>query len=971
MATTVQDLIDQMLTYQYNPAAMQRAVLQTLTDVTNGNISVVDPTNPFVFCLESAAVLTAAWMSKAETCTRIQYPSLSQTPEDLYYHMSDIDYADRFAVPATTTFSLLLSKDEVLNNLVLDPSTGISKIVIPRNSYFTVADTNFSIQYPIEIRQMQHGGLQVVYDASEVSPLQTLTTNLIDYEIRSNQDGDWIFFQFEAFQFDIISQQGAVNMATDFVLTIPFSDQYYYTRVYMQATNGAGWTEIQTTHSAEVYDPTVPTAVLQVVDQVITVRIPQVYTNNGLIAGNIRADVYETKGPLNMLMQNYPLSAYTATWQAYDPTDLTIFTAPLSTMRQIIPYSDQVVSGGRDALSYADLRSRVMNNSMGEQSLPITNVQLQNAMTDQGYEIIKNIDVVTNRVFLATKPMPQPTNANLLTAASASIETLSASLNDLIALSSVVNNQTSVTITPDTLYQADNGIATLVSSEEIQHLLALTPVQRALAVTSGNYLYSPFHYVLDMTNNEFNIRPYYLDSPSLVTKTFVSENDSTLLQVATGSYQITRTATGYMIQIVTQSSAAYQALNDSQVYVQLAYIPEGEQARAYLNGVLMGRSSSNERIYQFDLSTTYNVDSNNCLELTKFMLYTTDPRITKTPLLNDFDLIYSTTAAVGAQWQAGEVDTVVGRTLVPANTVGITHEKLRVQFGETLDTLWARARTVISSAQYKVWPNDVPRFYTDDVYAIDPTTGSSFTIDSNGNIQYNILHHKGDPVLDSSGNPVYQYRAGDVMLDNTGQPIIANPRGLLRQMDLFLIEGVYWFATDPIAVNYRSTLTATVVDWLTNQLEAMNGELLEQTRLYFYPKTTLGSVTVMIRNGVTTVIPAAQSFVVTLYVDSAVYNNTLLRSKLETTTIQTLAASLDTTVISMSQIQAALVALYGTDVIDVQLSGLGGTQNLPALTLVNSGDRLGIRKKLVAMSDNTLSIQEDVTFQYIEHQMSN
>lgn len=967
MSTSVQTLIDQIIEYQYNPAAIQRAVLQVLSDVSNGQLEVVDPTNPFVFCLEAGAVGVAAFMIKNEVNTRKQYPSVAQTQEDLYLHMSDRDYAGRFATPSRATFEILISKDEVMSKMVTDPATGIRKLVIPRNSFFTVADTVFSLQYPIEIRQPQHGGLQVMYDASVASPLQELTTNVLNWEIRRNGSDEYIWFEFEAWQFKILSQTANVNNATDFKLDLPLEDLFYYARVYIQTSSGA-WKEILTTHSDQVYDPLTPTAVLKVVDQTLTVRIPQIYVSAGLVAGTVRVDVYQTKGALEMLLSNYPISAFVATWMAYDVADETIFTAPLKTLKQVMAYSSQAATGGSDGLTFEELRTRVIHNAIGQPTIPITNAQLEAALTDLGYVIVKNIDVITNRVFLATRPMPTPSDPKLITAAASSIETLAITVDDLIKLSSVIDNGASVTITPDTLYRTKDGVVSVVLKQEIDALLAMAPDQRALVVSADNFLYTPFHYVLDMTDNEFAIRPYYLDNPSILTKLFVAENDTTLLEIGTQSYGITRTKTGYTLQIVTQSDDNVKAMADDELFVQLAFIPPGERDRAYLMGVYAGRTDTNERIYNFDLSMTYNVDSNDYLELTQFFMYSQEARVTKALLQTDFDILYATTAVMGPQWMADSVDQALGRFLLPDNIVGMTQETLRVRFGYSLQTLWSRSRTVLSSVAYKTWAMDVPRTYEKDVYLTDATTGAAFTV-VNGQVQYTVLHKKGDPVLDADNNPVYQYRAGDVMLDGDGQPIVLNPRGVLRQLDLMLIEGAYWFATDSSSGGYRSDLTKTLVDWLTADLTSISGVLLEQTRLYFYPKTTLGLINVMIKDGLTTAIPAGQSFKVTLFVNKSVYVNDDLRTQLTQSTVKTISSMLDNVTVSISAITSALRDQYGDDVIDVQLTGLGGSANLHALTVLDEGDRCSIRKRLVALSDDSLIVQEDVTVDFVRHEI--
>lgn len=966
VATPVNALIANAVNFQYNPTLIQSAVMQTLQDATNGTLQIVDPTNPFVFCLEAASCLTAASMIKNETNTRKQYPVAAQTPDELYLHMSDKDYINRFATPAVTTMDVLMNLKEATNKMVLDPLTGISKLVIPRNSMFTVANVNFSIQYPIEIRQLAHGGIQVVYDATIPSPLQPLTTNVIPHEIRTNTDGDYIHFQFEVMQFDIISQTGSLSSAVDFSIDIPMNDQFYFARVYVQ-DNLSNWVEIKTTHTDEVYDIAVPTAVIKVVSNVATVSIPQIYTATGVLNSGIRIDVYETKGILNMILWEYPLTAFTATWVALNPTDATPFVAPMSTIQNMAVYSTAVVSGGTNAKTFLDLRTQVINNATGAPNIPVTNAQIAGNLSINGYNIIKNIDNITNRVFLATKDMPMPTDQTLITPANAMMALITITLSKLLLINSVIDNGASVTITPDTIYQNVNGVVSPVNSGDLRTLLSSTNDKLAQAVSTGNYLYTPFHYVLDTHNNAFVVRPYYLDNPQVTTKLFGAQNDTTLLQVNTGSYAITRTATGYQITIVTQSGATYQALNDSDVFVQLSYIPHGERDYAYLNGTLVGKTTAGERIFTFDLSTNFNVDSTDNIQLSKFLMYTTQPRLTGSPLLNNFDIVYSTTANVGPQWVNSGVDNLLGRFILPKNVIGITHEVLRVNFGYALGTLWARSRSVISTTQYQQYPTDVPRLYENDIYQLD-ANGSAVTFDNAGNPVTTLLHAKGSPVLDSTGNPILLHHAGDVVMDQNGIPIVANIRDITRQLNIMLLEGAYWFANDATANNYRAQITQSIVDWLTLDLVNMDAQVLEQTNVYFYPNSTLGSIRAMIDNGIIKNIVAAQSFTVNLSVSKLVYNNLALRQQLTNSTISTIRDQLTSSVISLDAITTALKAQYGSDVISVLVSGLGGLDACSVITVLDNSNKCSIKKKLVAMPNNSLIVSEDVSVNFVLYQ---
>jgi hypothetical protein len=798
-----------------------------------------------------------------------------------------------------------------------------------------------------------------------VSPLQALSTNIINHEIRTNIDGDYIYFEFDVQQFDIISQTGSLTSATDFSIDIGINDYFYYARVYAEAVDGS-WYEIKTTHTDQIYDITVPTAVIKVVDKIITVSIPQVYTATGVLNRGIRIDVYETKGALDIILWELPLNAFNATWQAYDTSELNQYVAPLKSFTSIIPFSPGTVSGGSNGILFADLRNQVITNAIGAPSLPITSAQIATSLSLNGYSIVKNIDSITNRVFLATKGMPIPQDISLITPAAANISLISMAISDLVQINSVIDNGASVTITPDTIYQDINGIVKPIATNQLHSLLAEPVNKLALSVTNGNYLYTPFHYVLDTNNSEFSVRPYYLDNPTIVTKLFISENATTLIQVNTGTFSIYRTANGYAITIITLSGTAFKAIPDNQVFVQLSFIPAGEKDFAYLNGQLAGKTIDNESIYTFDLSTNFNVDANSNIELTQFLMYSSQARLTGANLLTDFNITFSTSAIVGAQWKASTLDAGLGTFLLPPNTVAITQEVLRVNFGYSLTTLWARARSVISSTPYKTQTVDMPRLYQQDIYSRD-INGSAITFDSADLPILTLLHSKGDPILDSNGLPTYQYRVGDIVMDDNNNPIPSNTRGILRQFSIMLIEGAYWFANDIAASNYRTNITQSLISWLTTDLVDLSAKVLEQTRIYFYPNTTTGSIKALIDNGVVKYIKAGQTFVVDLSVSSLVYSNLPLRTQLETATIKAIGNQLSNSTVSVDSIITALRASYGSDVISIQLSGLGGTDVCSVITVIDDSQRCSIQKRLTALPNNSLIVEESISINFIKY----
>lgn len=957
---------DGILAYQFDPTRMQGLGIQLIRDSSDGLIDIVDCTNPMVALMEACACTVSAGLEKMEVLNRRDYAIAAQTIEDLYPHMSDKDYTDRFATPSTTVFNILISMDELNNSLVLDPATNTKKLVIPPHTNFTIANTTFSIQYPVVISLLQHGGYSVLYDVSNPSPLQTLESNYIPWEPRRDGNNqDFMFFQLDVQQFNIVSEQSDINEAQETKLNVAFTDQYYYARVYHGSAE-TGWNEIQSTHTDQIYDITTPTAVLQVLEGILAVRIPQIYVNTGQLSQKIRVDVYQTKGPLSLNMVDYSMDACVTNFLVLDKSEDSAFTAPLKSMRQFHAFSPTTTSGGTDALSFEDLRERVINNTMGLGNRVITNVELPVALEAQGYEVVANVDNLTNRDFLATKPMPTPSNKKLITPAAASIETLALTVENLLSYSGVINNGTSITLTPDLLYKSNGGSISPVSDSALKSLLALSAEQRALAVTNGGYYYTPFHYVMDMTGATFELRPYYLEAPSVTAKIFVAENDTTLLQVSTQAYVIEKIDTGYRLSIVTQSSDDFKDLQDDEVFVQLAFVPDGEKDRAYINGTLVNKDASGERVYVFDLSSNMNVDAANNLELTEFFMYTTEPRITAAPLTTTFDVIFSTTAVMRDTYKPSAIDSSLGNFLLPSSVTGVTHEQLKIKFGDVLDKLWASARTVTEAAQYQTYDVDIVETYQNDVYERGANGEMVQIIDDK--VVMNKLHAKGDPVLDGNGEPVVKFKKGDIVLDANQQPIPVGTASLARQMDLLMVEGAYWFATDAAAVSYRTELTDTLVSWLTQDLEQLSKRLLEQTRLFFYPKVNMGYIDVMLADGTVISMQAGQALRVDLVISSAVNSNATLKERLKTTTVQALSNWFTGTTVAVDEAQDEMRDLYAGDVISCTVSGLGGASNYPMLTVVDDANRLSLRKRLVAQTDDTLIVEEDVTINFIVHE---
>ena len=970
------DLNSQIANILTNPAAMQRVAINMLESSTNGEVRVIDPSNGFVFNMEAACAMAAAGVNKAAALNHKQYPSAAQTYQDLYLHMSDKDYLNRFSTPAQTTLKVVMALGELQNKAVADPlSPGVRRLTIPRQTEFSVGGYPLTMQYPIDIRILPHGGLSATFDVSEPSPIYLPPTNLVRASVGTIQMQDYLTLEIPIYQMQLTSTNAALNSLTGFSKNFTFPDNFYYCRAYIQATGSTVWTEIRTTHTDQVYDPNVPTVVLKVLNSQLNVTVPQVYFNNGLIQDSIRVDIYTTKGTLDVSLASYAPSAFSAVYRDLDSTDNMVFSAPLNTFSNMAIFSQVALSGGTLGMSFNALQEQVIENSQPSNGLPITNAQMTTYLQDAGYALVTDVDQITNRQFLATRDIPAPTDKSTLSGAGCAIQMYSNTLTALASLATVSDNDVRLTILPNTVYQNNNGVISIVPNSTVQTWLnpsLTTPDALANIINAGSYLYSPFYYVLDVSTAKFQVRPYRLDDPTITSKYLFQDNPQTLIQASGASYAIglNPAGSGYIMAVQMSPSATWAGLGLDQINLQLSYIIPGTTQRAYINGTLVSPIDPSTLLplngiytYHFAIGTAFDIDTNDNLILT--------PSLNPMALTTTFDLVYVVKNQMPVGATTSDIDTIINPSLFanydPTGVyLGVTQERYTIEFGEALTNLWNRARSVIGSQVYQTYTADVPAVYPTAQYARD----------SNGNIilhwdnttstfTYNQTAAAGDPVLDGSGNPTFLHRAGDVVLDAYGNPtVVGGQRGILRQFDMFFIDGSYFFATDASSVAYLAQVVDYVQEWVTGDLVTFQSLCLEKTQIYFYPKSSVGTTNVILPGGATATVATNQAITVTYVVTAQTYANDNLRTNMTAATITSLAQSLQALTISLSDIVGALNTAMGGDALSTEVTGFMGDA-YKLVTLADQSMQPSIGKQLVALSNLTLQVQDSVTVNFV------
>lgn len=965
--TPVSTIIDSFNEVRYDPTLCIQRALDMVENISNGVVYLADATHPAVNIIEMGCVLASNNLQEGLANLRRQYPILADTQDDIYLHMSDVDYLNRFATASPAKFIFTMPFLELQQKLIYDTTEMCYKAIIPRDTLILVDSVPFTLIYPIVIRRYENGVVQVAYDGEYESPVQNLKSNLIEVSVRTANTGEsWIFFEFDALQLRIDSVTTVIDRVYNFQTTLSFQDSFYYARVfYRNSRTLKRWIEINTTHTDQVFNINKPTAVLKVNEEEkqLNVSIPVIYTTNDLLTGELRVDLYSTKGNINMGLSSYSPDLYDVRMEPIDrDRDGSKYVQVFAEINYQV-FSQDLVNSGKSAITSDALRTRTIYNATGEQIVPITNVQLLSSAENNGFEIAKNVDILTNRIFLATRKLPTPTSEKLITAANIGNATLSTLVSDFLDNENVVVNPTRYTLHANSLIKSENGKLRILRQHEINALRALSQTAMVNELNEGGYYYSPFYYVFDKIDNAFETRAYSLNLPYAKDLDFIRQNQSLQVIVNIDTYSLVKTNYGYLMTVTTKSGNNYKGIEDSQVGIQFAVQPDGERTYAYINGELAGKTEDGERIFHIRIETNYDIDEKNRIAITNASIQGLPTIKTWISLEKKVSLIHHT-SSINAGFIADSTDSILGKFILPTNSIGNTLEEVVCHFGDALTRLWTRSHSYRHDTVYRRYSENVPAVWQERVYQIDETTGYSFFTNNNGDVEFRVLHEIGDPVLDELGNPTYQYIAGQTMMDQNGQPIADVNIADGRDFDLLITDGRYLFADDEATVLYRDEIEKTLVDWIVNNIGSITSNLLDQTKIYFFPKTTLGEINVFIENGGEDILTAEQKFNLELHVRGSIHRDLEIREKLRRTTVKLLDELIGSSVINMTEIREKLKTAYGDSVVAFTLRGLGGAKNYELVSMASSWQRLCLRKMIVIEANRKMLVQDAVDIEF-------
>jgi len=977
-----------------DPARCSQVILEDLMNVTGKEV--VDANNAFVMLLEMSTHLASQNLLANEIGLQRRYACLATTFQDLYPHLAPADIHNVFAKPTHSAMRISILMESLL-------ATAINKgtyreAVIPKYTEITVDELVFSIDRAISIKIYANRIFKVEYIGGEdIHADVAMINSEITY---MRQDGTlWVTFVLDVQQVNYTEVTLSGVSGSVFNEVVRYTNQLSSLEVlYLDGV----YKPMQLALTRRAHDPLTPTAIitLDAVNKAIGIMIPSIYMAN--ITGNIKVVIGDTLGDTDRVFSHYSMSDYTISLDTgtFNTTaEEAAFLSATSVAESISP-----LSGGRDALTFTQLRATILNRSFGHPELPISRTQFTNHLANHGLNAVLYEEGVGGRTYVVIDDTPHPT-LKPLTPMALTVETyddfndsltklptvptdhldklakyqtfdglrsrsipydtqlpigtmtLAVHYNELKELSNVLEFPNGLTLTASTLFtiSGTNIIPTVITAAEIGALSTDTKVS---VLNNNRYLFSLFYYSIKPNNGQWEIMPWSVSSPSVHIEDRIQADSSIPTLFRRDGYEIFKRDTGYVVRAVCDDIGSSNILShtDTKVYLRLAtptvMLPEATASQGEIIHYLMDSYlEAGKMIYEVVIPCTWQFTDKYLQIVNESSTYLIDSTMW-------MDVVYClNTPLLG---YTGELASLVPDTTVAA----MLHERIYVTFAEPLPNLWTNPHGVGDRLVYMRHPADVP-------YTVSESTAHSsiaevipFQIDDACNIVYKPTTVTSSTLI-VDNKVVYKHRKGDLMLDPQGRPIPVNSDYQQIVFDIVCVDARAIYCTDTNVIDQLNLVERDIAYKCTSVILQLLPHTLERTNLFYRPIRTVGETKVSSSKQTSAVIPLNIRPTVVLGVREAVYTDSLARARLQNLTVQTINTSLTRETISYDRILSDLRAVYGASVISVKVNNLPDVFYTSAIHLEDISAACTVDVQLVSTAQGTLSLSDYISMEYI------
>lgn len=932
--------------YKYHPSGILNVSLNRLQDMLDGKIEITDPSNPFTYLLETSALNTAFAVQEYALQTRKLYPRLANQDDDLYLHMSDYDFLGRFAQPSSANVVFNILFNDFKSKAVFDPVSRDYVLKLPRHLKVTISGYSYLLTSAIIIRVTENEIIDVKFENQDFNNIFPVQTNHINFSvIKVNQEESYLNFVLKLPEVDVEVADAPISNISELKGSMGYNKarQFYYFRAFHW--KDGDWKEMLVTHTNEVYDVFTPTCIIKVdpTTHQLSYHIPAVYMNTGRVAGRIRLLTYTTMGKISVNFGDYQMDEFNLVYaDVFPETELDLYTQPIQNITKVV-YTTDLIESGSNGKTFEELKAAVIDNSIGDRKLPITVKQLEYDVNDSRFQIVKDVDVLTHRIYKLETQIPQPRTRYPITKYNFDILEYNGTVSVLRGAAGVRSYGPEITVIPEgTLFTLDNGILKVMEEADVIRLKGLSGLALSSEVNSQTYLALYYHYVLDTSSDTAVIRAYDLTAPKVASISFREFNATARVGVNSTQANVYKTGRGYGLDILANLTKYNVAIDHLNVTPYLVYT-EPSGTRYYLPGAFY-TTIENQPVYRFAIDSGYYIDTDTRIHLQNFLDANGASVGIDVDLHAKLEVMY-VSDVIPPEYVSTAMDAYVNGSFLSGYHCVVSLEDFQIDFGDYLPYLFAGIHTAVGYQQYAVYTEDVPLRYTQTVYGADNE----------------ILHEVGEIVYDGA-EVVYAFHKGQTQLDAYQQPISISALEVTRFINLLFIDYRALLTTSQNNKDYNTQIRQYLTEVITENAALVHDKLLDNSQAFVVVPKTISDVKVKTGSGVQ-VIPSMQAFKVDLYVTYAVYNNTVIRENILYTVTKTVDDYLyNNTVIKKTEVLEILYNKLREFIVSVSLTQFTEL-NTEYMELVDRNTRVSLAKTLSVEADG-YNLKEDIAIDF-------
>ena len=219
-------------------------------------------------------------------------------------------------------------------------------------------------------------------------------------------------------------------------------------------------------------------------------------------------------------------------------------------------------------------------------------------------------------------------------------------------------------------------------------------------------------------------------------------------------------------------------------------------------------------------------------------------------------------------------------------------------------------------------------------------------------------------VTDYSDYLYRQYYRGDYILDEYNKPIPLSITHYNHKLKIMVLPVAYHYITETTSLQQLSNTLNNVVREATEEANAVDNVLLNNSTIEYKPAVGLGLIKVSTGNGNVSWLDAEVSGSIVVRCEESIVSNLSSQETIKSVILGILDAGFKESLISRHILTQSMLSEFGSSVTAITLN-LDVFDDHEVFTVYDKADRFTISKSLGVHSSLTRYVVEDITFEFI------